>query len=81
MLWHYVNKDVDQVMFPSESRMWNIQHLIHKTGHMEEVILLIHAFLGCDTVSRICGIGKNRITKSPKLVSICCDGAPIFYDH
>ena len=38
-------------------------------------------FFGCDAVSRIYGIGKDKITKSPKLVNICCDVAPIFYNH
>ena len=47
---------------------------------MKEAMLLIHAVLGCDTVSRIYGIGKDKI-KSPKLVKICCDVALIFYNH
>ena len=47
--WHYINKDVHQVMFQSESNTWNIQHLLHKIGQMIEMILLIHAFLGCNT--------------------------------
>ena len=68
-------------MFQSESRTRNIHHLIDKTGHMKEAILLIQAFFGCDAVSRIYGIGKDKITKSPKLVNICCDVAPIFYNH
>ena len=78
LVWHYINKDVHQVIFQSESRTWNIQHLIHKTGHMIEVILIIHALLGCEAVFRIYGIGKDKITKSPKLVNICRDVAPIF---
>ena len=45
-LWHYVNKDVHELMFQSESRTSNIHHLIDKTGHMKEAILLIHEFLG-----------------------------------
>ena len=78
LVWHYIHKDVHQVIFQSESRTWNIQHLIHKTGHMIEVILIIHALLGCEAVFRIYGIGKDKITKSPKLVNICRDVAPIF---
>ena len=39
---------------------------------MKEVMLLIRAFLG---------IGKDKITKSPKLVNICWDIAPILYNH
>ena len=62
LLCHYVNKDFHKVMFQSKSRTWNIQHLIDKTGQMKEVILLINAFLGCHTVSRIYGIGKDKIS-------------------
>ena len=36
-------------------------------------------FLGCDTVSRIYGIGKDKITTSQKF--LYCDVAPIFYNH
>ena len=74
-------KGVHQVMFQSEYRTCKIQHLIDKTGHMKEVVLLIHVFLGCDTDSRMYGIGKGKITKSPKFVNICCNVAPIFYNH
>ena len=81
LLWHYVNKDIHEVMFQSESRTWTIQHLVDKTGHMKEAILLIYTFLGCDTVSRIYGIDKDKITKCRKLVNICCDVAPIFYNY
>ena len=48
---------------------------------MKKEMLLIHAFLGCGTVSRIYGIGRDKITKFSKLVNICCDIAPIFYNH
>ena len=40
----------------------------------------MHAFLGCDTVSKIYGIGKDEITKSPKLIDICDEVAPVFYN-
>ena len=68
-------------MFQSKSRTWNIQHLQHKIGQTTKVILSIHAFFGCDTFFRICGIGKDKITKSPKLFNICWDLPPIFYNH
>ena len=76
-----MNKDIHEVIFQSESRTWIIQHLVDKTGHMKEAILLIYTFLGCDTVSRIYGIDKDKITKCRKLVNICCDVAPIFYNY
>ena len=68
-------------MFQSENRTSNIQPSIDKTGHMKEAILLIYGFLGCDTVSRIYCIGKDKRKKSPKLVNIYCDVASIFYNH
>ena len=68
-------------LFQSESKTWNIQHLLHKIGQMNEAILLIHAFLGCNTVFRIYGIGIDKITKSPKLLNICCDLPPTFYNQ
>lgn len=76
-----MNEDVHQVIFQSENKTSNIQHLIDKTGHIKELILLIHAFLGCETVFRIYSIGKDKITKSPKLVNICFDVAQIFCNH
>ena len=81
LLWHYVDKDVHLVIFQSKSRTWNIQHFLHKIGKIPEVILLIHAFFGCDTFFRICGIGKDKITKSLKLFNICCGLPSIFYNH
>ena len=54
-------------MFQSEGKTWNIHNLIDKTGHMKKEILVIHALLRCDTASRIYGIGKYKITKSPKM--------------
>ena len=67
LLWHCVNKDVHQVMFQSGHRTWNIQHLIDKTGHMKESILLTNAFLGCDTISKSYDISKDKILKPPKV--------------
>ena len=80
-LRHYVNEDVHQVMLQFESRTWNIQYLVDKTGHRKVAILLIHAFLGYDKVSRIYDTDKDKITRSPKLVNIRCDIAPVFYHH
>ena len=65
-------------LLQSESKTWNVQHLLHKIGQMIEVILLIHAFLGCNTVFRFYGIGRDKIAKSPKLLNICCDLPPTF---
>ena len=46
---------------------------------MKDIILLTHAFLGCDTTSRIYGIGKDKIIRSTKLQEVCRDAADIFY--
>ena len=70
LLWHCVNKDVHEVMFQPGSRTWNIQNLIDNADHMKKAILLTHAFLGCNTVSRIYGNDKNKITKFPKLIFV-----------
>ena len=70
-------------LFQSESKTWNIQHLLHKIGQMNEAIMneSVNAFLRCNTVFRIYGIGIGNITKSPKLLNICCDLPPIFYNQ
>lgn len=79
LLWHYSNKDLHVVIFQSEHRKWNIQNFIDITGHIKEIILLMHAFLRCDDVSRIYVI--DRITKFPhKLNDICFEVAPLFYN-
>ena len=51
LLWHYVDKDLHKFVFQSEYRRWYIQHLTDIAGHMNKIILLMHAFLGCDAVS------------------------------
>ena len=68
-------------LFQSESKTWNIQHLLHKIGQMIEVTLLLHAFHRCNTVFRIYGIGRDKIAKSLKLLNICCDLPPTFYNQ
>ena len=68
-------------LLQSESKTWNILHLLHKIGQMIEVILLLHAFLRCNTVFRIYGIGRDKIAKCPKLLNICCDLPPTFYNQ
>ena len=42
-------------------------------------MLLQHAFLGWDTVSRIFGIGKNKIMNNSHLIIACQEAAKTFY--
>ena len=67
----------DAVYMKTSERVWDIKRLV-ATG-MKYIILLTHAFLGCDTTSRFFGIGKDKIIKSTKLQEVCRDAAEIFY--
>ena len=49
------------------------------TPDIKDSILLQHAFLGCDTVSRVFGMGKGKIMDTPRLRELCISLAPIFY--
>ena len=60
LVWHDINKDVHQVIFESESRTWNIQHLIHKTGHMIEVILIVQHYLDARQFSESMVLAKTK---------------------
>ena len=43
-------------------------------------ILLIHAFLGCDTTSRIHNIGKGKVFQDKRLQAIFDEKSSVFYD-
>lgn len=63
-----------------EIKVWNIREL--KAGLGPEVcenILFIHAFLGCDTTSRIYGVGKGLLLKKIKTNSKLKQAAKEFY--
>ena len=56
------------VMRPNQSKtlkkQWDVQQLRDKIGHeICDGLLFAHAFSGCDTTSRIFGIGKLKIMK------------------
>ena len=79
LLCHYASPD-NHIVFQTQNRRWKIEDLIEKTGNLKTIILLVHAFLGCDTVSQIYGIAKNKIVKSQKLLSLCYDVYNVFYN-
>ena len=68
LLLHHVNQDCHRIFFASEqklrskgtTKLWDIKHVKSKLGQeICDVILLIHALLGCDTTSRLYSIGKG----------------------
>ena len=67
------------VIYQTTSKRWDIHHLIDSVELNPETILLQHAFLGCDTVSRIFGIGKGKVMDNPHLLSVCANVASVFY--
>ena len=80
MLSRYVGPDNHTIVFQTQNRRWKIKDLVEKTGNLKTIFLLVHAFLGCDTVSQIYGIVKNKTLKSEKLLSLCYDIAGVFYN-
>ena len=63
----YQGKDISSVPEPPKNpkaRVWNIKDTKEKLGPILcKYILFIHAFLGCDTTSQICGFGKSALLK------------------
>ena len=49
------------------------------TSDINESVLLQYAFLGRDTITRIFGIGKDRIMNSKHLLKLCKEAAETFY--
>ena len=37
----------------------------------ERIVLMVHPFLGCGTVSQIYGVGKDKILRSDRLMDLC----------
>ena len=58
---------------PSSTSCIDIQLVIEQfPGHFLDNILAIHALSGCDTVSSLAGIGKNKL---PKLILKASDAS------
>lgn len=45
----------------------------------ERIVLMVHAFLGCDTVSQVYGADKDKLLKSDKLMDLCRNASGAFY--
>ena len=53
-----------KLFLTTKSQVYNMEELRNKLGQrIVNGILLIHAFTGCDTTSRIHGIGKDKLLK------------------
>jgi hypothetical protein len=67
LLLHYMNEKMCDVFFKPEQKknvkhvkVWDIKAAKKKLGkELTDNILVIHALLGCDTTSRIFGVGKG----------------------
>ena len=64
-----VLKSGHTLYYHTKSEIWNMNQLISKSKTFPFVsrILVVHAFLGCDTTSRINGVGKDRFLKTREL--------------
>ena len=71
LLLFHANPDTRDLFFIPEPksnyfrrRIWNIKKMQEQLGReVCDNILFVHAFLGCDTTSRIHGIGKGKLFK------------------
>ena len=79
LLWHYCESESYSLVYQTSHKRWDIHHLIEMTPGINESILLQHTFLGCDTVSRIFGIGKSKLMSNTHLLTLCKEATKIFY--
>ena len=73
LLCYHADKDAHNIFFKPKpktnakrkmKRIWNIKQTKERLGdHVCRNILFVHAVLGCDTTSRIFGIGKSTALK------------------
>ena len=73
LLLHHFSADNKRVFFApepkkgSKNRIWDIQQVQAALGSFTCLhLLFLHAFLGCDTTSRLYGVGKGSILKKFK---------------
>ena len=70
LLCHHVSSDLNNIIFKSDSRLkskkqrvWDIQWLQQALGEdVSQALLFVHAITGCDTTSRLFGVGKGTPT-------------------
>ena len=78
LLWHYFDRNGHNIEVCTLNRIWEIRKLLN-TGS-QDYILLAQAFLGCDTISRIYGLQKERVLKIDKMKEACKYASLVFYD-
>ena len=78
LLWHYFDRNDHNIEVSTSDRIWELTKLVN-TGS-QDYILLAHTFLGCDTTSRIYGLGKERLLKTDKMKEACKHASLVFYD-
>ena len=85
LLLHHVPMESKDIFFASErkknskGRVWNIKEVQAALGPVLcKNILFSHALLGCDTTSRLFGIGKGSILKKIKQSSVLQNAAKVF---
>ena len=72
LLCYHANLLFNKIIFKSDAsnkqkRMWDIKNTKTVLGErMCELMLILHAFSGCDTVSRVFGFGKPAVLKKAK---------------
>uniref|UniRef100_UPI00358ECD2A uncharacterized protein n=1 Tax=Myxine glutinosa TaxID=7769 RepID=UPI00358ECD2A len=89
LLCYHASLDSHDLFFCSESRkttkkprIWNIKATKQLLGpDICKHILFLHAVLGCDTTSRLHGIGKGASLKKFKESDIFREQAEVFYAH
>ena len=77
LLWHFVNPTGKRVYVQDKETSWRINDMI-EGEKMQEEILFIHAFLGCDQTSRLFRIPKNRVLKTKKLKGPSSEACKVF---
>ena len=64
LLWHYLPEINNDVIMQTRSWNWDIKLLKQHNGKINDMILFVHAFFGCDTVSQLHGIAKDMVFKT-----------------
>ena len=89
LLCYHANMEAHDLFFHPESksntkktRIWNIKATKQMLGpDICNHILFIHALLGCDTTSRLYGIGKGASLKRFRASHTFCEQAKVFDTH
>ena len=81
LLLYYAKAENELIYFRSdtkqskESKVYNINQLKQVLGYLCRKLLFVHAYTGCDSTSRIYGVGKksvfNRLVKGEEVIKSC----------